>query len=148
MKNINESLAKIIKESLPEAVGSELKKRLTEADEMQVELTKNAAQLKRNQIIIAELQSLKTNKEELNRITVDLEAKRKIVEKENKELIIKDLQYQLNAEKRVSQAYDIILRGLVRNTEYKSSAFGHSSVMGQHGTISLPTSNTETKIAE
>lgn len=146
MININGSLAEAIKKNLPEAVGTELKKRLIEADEMQVELTKNAAQLRHNEVTITDLRKLKINKVELERISIDLEVKREMVEKENRDIFIKDLQYQLNAEKRVTHAYDNILRGLVRNTEYKSSTFGN--VPAQSGSLSLHTSENNTSIAE
>ena len=148
MRNIEAGLQEIIKNSLPEAVGVELKKRLIEADEMQQELLVNAAELKRNKTRIEQFELLALDKNKLEHFELDLENKRKVIEEDNRNIIVKDLQYQLNAEKRVTAAYDSILKGLVRNTEFKSAAFGSKTLMNNGASLHAPYSDTSTTSAE
>lgn len=115
MKEIQES----IKKNLPLQVGEELKKVIEQAksdSEKVKHLTNQKIDLERT---IDSLNAKLTEYAKLDERNSALEARENKVIEDEREIKLKTLQYQLDAEKEKTQFSKEVALGLVRNTEYR-----------------------------
>lgn len=120
---LNKKIEDAIKDSMPSKVGDELKKLLEQGknDAVKViQLNNEITDLKKN------LHSQLTKLQEyakLDERNATLEAREKKVAEDERQIELKTLQYQLEAEKAKTEFTKNVALGLVRNTEYRRKLF-------------------------
>lgn len=143
-----------IEKNLPKQVGDALRERLEQADKIEEALAVSQSQLKTERELterlrkeIVALNALKNDSIVLNQLRVSLE-------NETRELKVKTLEIQLEAEQSKSAFGFNVALGLVRNTEFRRNLIDSQTlppVMGSQG-YPIPQntfqSSTETKSAD
>lgn len=108
---------------MPSKVGDELKKLLEQGKNdaaKVIQLTNQNIELSKT---ISTLNEKLTNYAKLDERNATLEAREKKVAEDERQIELKTLQYQLEAEKSKTQFTKDIALGLVRNTEYRRKLF-------------------------
>jgi septal ring factor EnvC (AmiA/AmiB activator) len=153
MDKMDKEIEEIIKKNLPAHVGDTLKKRLDDTDRLEKQtkeqdalLSKATSEIHKYQLIIEEYKAKEAKYNELGKREADVAAKERQIE-------IESLKNQLaSAAGNAKFAQDVAM-GLVRNTEYRKTAFGSMPIKqdspGGYSTVaSGGTSNTETNQAQ
>lgn len=123
-KTQSEEIRDVIKNHLPEHVGSTLRARLEEADVMEAKVKELEDSLKYTREKNRELEALNTRKYELDGVETALNSERDAIEKEKADLKTAKLQVALDAANdKVTFMRDVTM-GLVRNVEYRRSFSG------------------------
>jgi hypothetical protein len=120
---LNKKIEDAIKDSMPSKVGDELKKLLEQgkSDAAKViQLTNQNIDLSKT---ISTLNEKLTNYAKLDERNATLEAREKKVAEDERQIELKTLQYQLEAEKAKTEFTKNVALGLVRNTEYRRKLF-------------------------
>lgn len=144
----------IIEKQLPKQVGEVLQERLRKADEDEKALKEYITLCERRFDTIQEQERKIKEYQAFDNRNAALEAREKALADAERNLKIKELEYQLNTEKEKSSFCMDVTTKLVRNTEYKSSVFGTKSVptgRNQYGGQEWGTetdNRTETRTAE
>ena len=151
MENINKEFQEVINKHLPSAVGDELKSVLEQGKEdalKVVVLEKELDYLQKN-----ELKRRKELDDAILKLSSHKDLDKRMIELEEKErnLKISALNVELSAEKRISSTLISTLSGLVRNTEYRTSAMVNlpytNSSNGNTTTSYNPTKDDKTQTA-
>lgn len=145
----NQELNAVIEKNMTKMVGEQLRQRLDLLPKLEVEITNNKARLVENNQTITRLTKTIEDYKSYDSIIANLEEREKAVSKRENDSEIFELKAQLNCEKEKSKfGFDIGL-GLVRNTEFRKSAFGgdmHSFTKDYQGNvISESNSNNKTE---
>ena len=143
MSDLFKNIEEVVKASLPQQVGEQLRKRLEETDKLEKELkdqkvlNKNQAEsLNESNKLISELQK--------NAVKVsEIERREKEVSEKERNQEIEKLKYQLDCEKYISKHTMDVAMGLVRNTTYKKQILdsefpGGAPVIDGHGNAHYP----------
>lgn len=124
---LNKKIEDAIKESMPSKVGDELKKLLEQGKNdaaKVIHLTNQNIDLSRT----IDLLNTKINEyAKLDERNSALEARENKVIEDEREIKLKTLQYQLDAEKEKTQFSKEVALGLVRNTEYRRKLYDNTT---------------------
>lgn len=120
---LNKKIEDAIKDSMPSKVGDELKKLLEQGKNDAAKVI----QLTNQNIYLSRTIDLLNNKindyAKLDQRNATLEAREKKVAEDERQIELKTLQYQLEAEKSKTEFTKNVALGLVRNTEYRRKLF-------------------------
>lgn len=128
MKTLENDIAEIIKQNLPEKVGAELKKELDELARLRVRVTELEKSNEQLTDKITELTALKLKASELDnreKALNDRELVLKDAEKDNKITLLEE-RLKVNDDK--AQFCKDVALGLVRNTSYRSTVFDQRDI--------------------
>lgn len=122
MEMIQKEIQEAINKNLPSAVGDELKLVLEKAKSDASEVSNLTTQLKRKteESVAFDKENQKL-RQKLSKHD-ELDTKKLALDEQECNLVIKELTFELNAEKRLNVSLDKALLGLVRNTEFKSTS--------------------------
>jgi hypothetical protein len=120
----------IIKKNLPAQVGETLKKRLEQADIDASELKNYKEAVIGRDKTITELTKKIEEYKQFDVRNANIDAREVAVKEEERNMKVKNLEYQLQAEKEKTVLIREVTMGLVRNTEYKKTIFDNESQVG------------------
>ena len=146
--SLEDKIAAAIKSSLPQEVGEVLKQRLNQAQATEAELNKTKAVLDTVRASNNELYDQVQTQKEIISKHLELTDRTAKVEQAERNLKVKELEFQLGAERRVSTAYDQILNALVRNPVYKETILSTVPIANQGYVQTHPGSETKTTTVE
>lgn len=152
---MEKEIQEIIKKSLPEHVGKELKKRLEQADEDALTVKDQAEEISELTIMSRTQDEIIDKYKSLDARNNKLDAREDELDTKEKGLEVSILKVQLEAEKTKTAHSTAVALGLVRNTNYRTEVYNNQSTMGHtdlNGNWVDPTneskSNTEQKTAD
>lgn len=123
-ETMEESMKKAIEQHLPAQLSGVLQERLKKGDEAIERVHLQRAELDVQQKKLQDaLQEISKLNAELGKHT-ELAKREEAVKETERNLQVKEMTLQLAAERRISETMVTTLNGLVRNTEYRSNAFG------------------------
>lgn len=131
-KQTQEKIEKAIKESLPSQVGEVLKQELERIPKLEHQLKVSEDSINDKLVTIRRLEDKVNELQHLENKARSLELKEAALEKGERDLKIRELEYQLNSEKDKSEFARQVALGLVRNTVFKENVF--DNVSGPSGT--------------
>lgn len=121
--SIQDDISKAIKANLPAEVGAALQERLVQADAFAKEIDLLNRLLKNTEARLAETKaSLDEHVRKLSQ-HADLDKREAAISDRERIAEILELRCSLEAEKRVSKAFETGMAGLVRNVEWRNSVF-------------------------
>jgi len=122
---LNKEIADAIKKSLPAQVGDVLKKRLTQADEIESELGEQKKENGSLKIRVDRLEKLGLWDHRLEEREAELNKLDKQIDERMRNMDITLLQTKLDCAENKAKAFHDFTTGLMRNIEYRSSFLGH-----------------------
>ena len=152
--DITEEMQEVIAKNLPSAVGVELEKVLKQGREDALALKAALASLSARAEAIKSLEFRAERAEALNKEHGDLASRAAKVAEAERDLKVRELTQDLSAARSMTAFANQLMDKLVRNTEYRSTAFGNRTELatmypgGPPTQQVLPTTNTETRTAE
>lgn len=151
---MTDEIKAIIEKNLPAQVGETLKKVLEQGKKDSETVEQQAEQIKKLLKTAQEKDELIQNYKKFDERNSALEAREKACEMQERDLKVKTLEYQLEAEKSKTVFSQSVALGLVRNTEYRRDLFdtvSDNSGRDQYGNTiytNKTQNSTETKRAE
>lgn len=113
-----------IREQLPEEISAMLRQRLEQADDAIADNKVLAAEIDHLRERTETARTLNKREEMLDARDADLLLKGVELDTGLRDLELKKMTYQLAAQRSISDALQVTLHGLVRNTEYRKEVFG------------------------
>lgn len=113
----------IIEKNLPAQVGDVLKKRLEQADADATKVKQLEDQLVNRNQHVTKLEATIADYKKSDERNAALEAREKACDTQERDLKMKTLEYQLQAEKEKTSFSKEVALGLVRNTEFRKDVF-------------------------
>ena len=124
---LNKEIADAIKKSLPAQVGDVLKKRLTQADELESELDEKKSENKALKVRVDRLEKLNIWDNRLEERETVLNKLDEDINERMRNMDITVLQTKLDCAEDKAKAFHDFTTGLMRNIEYRSNAFGNTN---------------------
>ncbi|OGB84453.1 hypothetical protein A3F66_07030 [candidate division TM6 bacterium RIFCSPHIGHO2_12_FULL_32_22] len=154
METLNE-INELIKKSLPQQVGEQLRIRLEQADKDTLKVKQQEESLQNKNKTITELEKTISEYKKFDERNSKLEEREKKICEDELNFRVKILEYQLASEIDKTQFSKEVALGLVRNTEFKKSIFDSETMqpfLDNNGNWQYPSptskSHIETKKAE
>jgi len=132
---MDDEILEIIKKQLPAQVGQVLRERLRRADELEVALKSTEKVLVETRATRDEFQAKDTLYHKLNAREEDLNKLDAQLDDRSRNMVIEVLQTKLDCAEDKAKAFHDFTTGLMRNIEYRSSAFGNTTRTDDHGVM-------------
>lgn len=150
---MEQDIQKLIEANLPAQVGKVLQERLAKADADAKKIVDLNDLVDREKKTRLDFENRLNEALKLNNTAADLVVRKQTLDKRENEIAVKELTYQLISEKDKTKFAQDVALGLVRNIEYRKSAFDNQNVplMDQYGSTRFEnksTNSNETNTAE
>lgn len=139
---MEKDIEEIIQKNLPAQVGTVLKNRLEQAEKDAEEVKQQKAYLEERSKEIQAFRVLIEDYKKFDERNLKLEEREKMVTEVERNLKIRELEFQLISEKEKTEFSKSVALGLVRNIEYRKNIFdseNQNSYQDSHGNYVYPT---------